>query len=147
MPHITIVPCDNNLALDGQFHHMDLSEIDKEIHALHFDTETGEGHVEFNTGKPNQIIDEDYFEKFTKYVDMWEAINNPPPPLPLTPEQEKELHNNNIWGQIDYIERVSMIPRVLRESLLSQPNAEQEPWYSKIKDIEDQIVALKAELL
>jgi hypothetical protein len=61
-------------------------------------------------------------------------------------EQINEAHNTKVWQQIDAVEKQNLLPRVLREFLLEQPGADQKPWFAKIKQVDDEITALKGTL-
>lgn len=61
--------------------------------------------------------------------------------------QLAQANNADILRYIDALERQSLMPRAMREFLLGQADAAQQPWYAKVKGIDDQIVALKAGLV
>lgn len=61
-------------------------------------------------------------------------------------KQIVEAHNKKVWQQIDAVEKESLMPRQLRDFLLGQTSAEKQPWYKKVKSVDDQVIELKAGL-
>lgn len=59
----------------------------------------------------------------------------------------KEETNSEILGQINSLEKEAILSRVVREYMLGLPAASQQPWYAKVKALDDQIVALRARLI
>lgn len=79
MSQITIIPSDGVVGVAGQFHHVDLADIDSEIHAVQFNTATGSGHVEYiDPAVPNKPIGKTAFRMFEKFVNRWKAADAPP---------------------------------------------------------------------
>ncbi len=66
-----------------------------------------------------------------------------PDPIPPTTEEI----NTGIWNRINKIEKDSLFSRQLREFMLEQPGASAKPWYAKVKQVDDDIAALKAQLV
>lgn len=62
-------------------------------------------------------------------------------------DQIKAVKNAKILAQISSLELTELMPRTLREFLLSQPGASAKPWYAKIKAADDAISALRAQLI
>lgn len=61
--------------------------------------------------------------------------------------QQKEAHNSKVWQQIDALEKNTLFPRQLREFMLEQPGAQSKGWHKKVKEVDDQVATLKAQLL
>ena len=61
-------------------------------------------------------------------------------------EMIKATKNGRLWQQITSLETAALIPRQLREFLLAQPDADKAPWYIKVKELNDAVTALKAQL-
>jgi hypothetical protein len=64
----------------------------------------------------------------------------------VAPVITDEQFNAEVLSQINTIERKEQLPRAIRESLLETSNASTRGWYSKVKGIDDSVVALRATL-
>ena len=109
MARITIIVSDTFCSVDGVgYNGVDMSSVSPEVHAVQwFDSE---GWIEFNTtlsGKPeNQTITS--LDAFQQVLASWDALDyeqkNPPPPLPPTAEQNKQVAaqilSSTDWTQI-----------------------------------------------
>lgn len=88
---LTIIVPDNAVAIDGEFRKVALPQIAANIHAIQWDGTTG--HVEFNDGKPNEVISE--ISAFSDVVTAWNALTVPtvPPTLEeLKSEKTKQIN-------------------------------------------------------
>lgn len=74
----------------------------------------------------------------------WLAEGNTPEPA--DPPTKDEI-NTGIWAQIRNKELTELMPRTLREFLMEQHGANQKPWFSKVKQLDDEVTALKATLI
>jgi len=88
---LTIVVPDSVVGINGEFRKLDLSQLPENIRAVQWDS--ANGHVEFNDGTPNEIIDD--ISMFDDVVSAWNALT-PPPPAPPTLAEVKELKNIEI---------------------------------------------------
>jgi hypothetical protein len=82
---VTIIPTDGVVQVDGRAIKLDLTDMQPNIHAVQWDGTTG--HVEYNDGSPNALIDN--LADFQPWLTRWyaaRAIEDAPPPPP-TPEQ------------------------------------------------------------
>jgi hypothetical protein len=74
------------------------------------------------------------------HVQVWDAV--------VRTEVEKiTRHNNGIWSQIDATEREKLMPRAMRDFLLAQPDANTQPWYFNVQQLDTKIAELKGGLL
>ena len=64
------------------------------------------------------------------------------PPAPKTDAQ----HNNDVLAEISALEKEQLLPRPIRGVLLELPGASGKGWYAKIKKLDDDIVAYRAQL-
>jgi hypothetical protein len=64
------------------------------------------------------------------------------PPVPKSDKQ----HNDEVWAQIASLETAQMLPRVVREVFLELPGASSKGWHAKVKKLDDDVAALKAQL-
>lgn len=76
---LTIIVPDSVAAVNGEFRKLNLTGLDPTIHAVQWDGAVG--HIEFNDGKANQIINN--IDSFAQVVSAWDALT-PPAPLPPT---------------------------------------------------------------
>lgn len=60
--------------------------------------------------------------------------------------QIAEARRTRVLAQIAALEQENLLPRVVREVLLAQPGANQQPWFAKVKAVDDAIAALRATL-
>lgn len=81
---LTIVVPDSVVGIDGEFRQLDLSQLPENIRAVQWDGV--KGHVEFNDGTPNEILDD--ISMFADVVLAWNALT-PPPPTPPTLDKVK----------------------------------------------------------
>lgn len=82
---ITMVQEDNWVVVDGVARKVDLSTMQEVIHALQYDTDTGEGMVEYDEvqkikkGEDTLLLQDvpidkaDFINQFQKFVVAWEA--------------------------------------------------------------------------
>lgn len=64
---------------------------------------------------------------------------------PPTPKSDKQ-HNDEIWAEIVSLETAQMLPRVVREVFLELPGANGKGWFDKVKKLDDDVAAQKAQL-
>jgi hypothetical protein len=62
------------------------------------------------------------------------------------PPETDEQFNAKVLAEGAAKERTELLPRAVREFLLEQPGAATKGWYAKVKQLDDDIVALKATL-
>ena len=83
--HITIVPEDGNVGVDGEFRIVDMTGMPESIWAVQFNTETQKGHVEFcededGNRQPNEPLTD--FSQYQFMLDRWAAAAPDPAPTP-----------------------------------------------------------------
>lgn len=109
MSRIVIVKDDNNVGIDGEFRHFDLSNLEPGLHAVVYDTVKQKGWIEYDAQevkrRPNKEIDEVYFTNaFGSCVDIWNSLTpQPEPPHIQTPEEIKASFINAVQGHIDTV--------------------------------------------
>lgn len=76
MKHLTLIPGDNQVYVDGECMVVDLSDMDKTIHAVQWSETFGQGEIEFVNNpfqtegfKPNERIKSR--KPYQKYVAAW----------------------------------------------------------------------------
>jgi hypothetical protein len=89
MKTMTIFREDNLIIVDKRPIPVDVSDLDSSIHCIQWNEEKKQGHIEFVGGSvPNFSIQA--LGIYKVYYDRWEAkrdaLDNPPPAKPLTPE-------------------------------------------------------------
>lgn len=77
MKHLTLIPRDNQVYIDRLAMTVDLSDMDRNIHAIQWSEEHQRGEIEFENDpyappdqyKPNQLIES--CKAYQRYVDAW----------------------------------------------------------------------------
>jgi hypothetical protein len=64
---------------------------------------------------------------------------------PADPKTDKQ-HNDEVWAQVASLETAQVLPRAVREVFLELPGASGKGWYAKVKKLDDDVAALKAQL-
>lgn len=82
---LTIIVPDSVVGIDGEFRNFEFG-IAPDIRAVQWDGAVG--HIEFNDGKPNAIIQS--IAPFQDIVDLWIALTPTPKPLPTLAEFKAE---------------------------------------------------------
>jgi hypothetical protein len=80
MRHVTILPSESHVYIDGISRIVDLSTVDSSIHAIQWSVTNNSGEVEFVNDayapaaeyRPNQAIAS--FAPYQRYVDAWNAV-------------------------------------------------------------------------
>lgn len=73
--HVTIVPDDKLVIVDGEFLNFEYSPQEPNLHAIQW--HNGCGHVEYDDNTPNlELTSEDYDIKVKPYVDLWFVEKN-----------------------------------------------------------------------
>lgn len=75
---VTIIADDSKVGVDGEFRVVDLTGLDRTIHAVQWDSVLGKGDVEYRKPRRNKKITD--FSPYQVLVDLWNAV--PPPPAP-----------------------------------------------------------------
>ncbi|MCA3116420.1 MAG: hypothetical protein ING91_19495 [Rhodocyclaceae bacterium] len=61
-------------------------------------------------------------------------------------EQISQAKRARVLAQVAALEQSTMLPRPVREGMLSMPGAEQQPWFARVKAVDDEVAALRAAL-
>lgn len=61
-------------------------------------------------------------------------------------EQINQATRTRILSQIAALEQSALMARQVREIMLSMPGAEQQPWFARVKTLNDEVAALRAAL-
>lgn len=61
-------------------------------------------------------------------------------------EQINQAKRARILAQIAALEQGALMARQVREVMLGLPGADQQPWFARVKAIDDEVAALRAEL-
>lgn len=73
--HVTIVPADKLIIVNGEALIFDWEPIEENIHAIQYHNDSG--HIEYEDASPNMSIsNEDYETKVKPYVDLWQVEKN-----------------------------------------------------------------------
>lgn len=78
---VTIIADDGVVGIDGEFRTVDLSALDPDIHAVHWDSVVNEGEIEYKSPRREEAITD--FAPYQPFVGAWSAAA--PPPLPPSP--------------------------------------------------------------
>lgn len=82
---VTVVKEDGIVGVDGEFRAVDLSGMPPEVRIYQW--EDTEGHVEYYETANTDL---ESIDELQAYIDLWIAAA-PPPPVPLTPEEIKQI--------------------------------------------------------
>lgn len=73
--HVTVVPSDKLIIVNGEALIFDWKSIEENIHAIQYHNNSG--HIEYEDNSPNMSIsNEDYETKVKPYVDLWQVEKN-----------------------------------------------------------------------
>ena len=61
-------------------------------------------------------------------------------------EQISQAKRARILAQVAALEQNALMARQVREIMLSMPGAEQQPWFARVKTLNDEVAALRAAL-
>jgi len=61
-------------------------------------------------------------------------------------EQINQAKRARILAQVSALEQSALMARPVREILLGQPGANQQPWFARVKAVDDEVAALRAAL-
>lgn len=147
--HITVVPSDKLIIMDGLALHFDFPAL-ANLHALQW--HEGAGHMEFTTGTPNQPISgpELYTAEVAPYVTLWEveksrleaevaaaeaarleAYNSPTARADrVRTERDKRISATDYLMALDYPlnEEACAVVAAYRQALRDMPQQEGFPW-------------------
>lgn len=101
---VTIIPEDGIVGVDRVFRTVDLSGVDRNIHAIQWDSVKRRGEIEYKDRSPNKIIKT--FTEFKPLVTAWRQAFVPPPDPPIPPtisaviDSEVATPNRSVMGAL-----------------------------------------------